>query len=74
MKKNLFSIMLTSLVLLFSCTKEKIGLDKPAVVNPPKDGTIYGRTGPDDPTGDCALTPFASLASLASLAQENAHD
>lgn len=61
MKKNLFSIMLTSLVLLFSCTKEKIGLDEPAVVNPPKDGTIYGRIGPDDPTGDCALTPFGLL-------------
>ena len=60
MKKNLLSIFLSSIVLLFSC--KKIGSDELSVVNPSKDGATHGRIEPpQDPPGDCALTPFGLL-------------
>ena len=61
MKKNLLSVLLSSIVLLFSCTKEKISSNELTVNNPSKDGAIYGRIDPEEPGGDCALTPFGLL-------------
>ena len=61
MKKNLLPFLLSSIVLLFSCTKEKSGLDEIASANASKDGTVLGRVPPPDEPGDCALTPFGLL-------------
>jgi major membrane immunogen (membrane-anchored lipoprotein) len=59
MKKNLLSVLLSSIVLLFSCTKEKVSSNELTVNNSSKDGAIYGRIDPEP--GDCALTPFGLL-------------
>jgi choice-of-anchor A domain-containing protein len=57
MKKNLFSVLLVSSVLLFSCAKEPA--TDPSTSATPDNGPIHGRIDPG--TGSCQLTPFGLL-------------